>query len=196
MASLKSEQLTHSPERITRDLRMPDGEHFAFRLLLPDDGERIGSYFESLSDETRSRFGPHPLDMATGHALCAELDYNNILRFIAVHKDAAIAYFILILIVRPGTRDRYSKYDIDLVDGEDCVFAPSVSDAHQNQGLGSILMPQIIDIAASLGYSRILLSGGTHSTNHRAIRYYQKFGFEEVGRFETKGDNIDMILQL
>ena len=196
MASLTLEQIAHSPEHLTRDLCLPDEEHFAFRLLLPDDGKRIGCYFESLSDETRSRFGPHPLDMATGHALCAEIDYSEILRFIAVHKDAVIAYFLLILNVRSGTRDRYSKYGIDLVDGEDCVFAPSVSDAYQSQGLGSILLPQILDIAALLGFSRILLSGGTHSTNHRAIRYYQKFGFEEVGRFETTGDNIDMIREI
>ncbi len=196
MASLTSELLTCSPERITKTLHMPDGQPFDFRLLLEDDGPLIGKYFESLGDDTRTKFGPHPLDMATGHALCTELDYTKFLRMIAVHQDTAIAYFILILDVRPGERNRYESYGITLVDNHDCIVAPSVADAYQNRGLGSVLMLRILDIVASLGFTRILLSGGTRATNLRAVHFYEKFGFREVGRFENSCDNIDMIRQL
>ena len=83
-----------------------------------------------------------------------------------------------------------------------CTFAPVVADAYQSRGVGSALIPGVLDAARRLGFHHMVLSGGTRTANHRAIRFYTKAGFRKVGEFETQGQNgttignQDMILDL
>ena len=196
MKTLTSQQISQAPDCLSRTLSFSDGETFEFRVLQPNDGSLVGRYFESLSAETRTKFGPHPLTMDAGHTLCSELNYDRELRLIAIHRGEAIAYFILILGVRENSVNRYREFGIDLSTDTDCTFAPSVADTYQNKGLGSILLPEVLEIASALNFSRMILSGGTRDTNHRAIHFYEKFGFRKVGSFETTVLNHDMILEL
>jgi GNAT superfamily N-acetyltransferase len=73
-----------------------------------------------------------------------------------------------------------------------------VADAFQNQGVGSLLMARLIQIARRLGCKRMVLLGGTQAANHRAVHFYQKHGFRTVGTFEWPAgcDNYDMLLEL
>lgn len=48
------------------------------------------------------------------------------------------------------------------------------------QGLGAILMTEIVDAARKIGYSQVEL--GVYADNGRAIRLYEKQGFETTGR--------------
>jgi RimJ/RimL family protein N-acetyltransferase len=48
----------------------------------------------------------------------------------------------------------------------------------------------MVEIARLFGQGRIILWGGVHAENLRAIKYYEKLGFERVGSFTT-GDGID-----
>lgn len=56
----------------------------------------------------------------------------------------------------------------------------SVLKEYWGRGVGSMLMDAAIQTAQSAGYAQIKLQ--TAADNERAIRLYQKFGFEQYGR--------------
>jgi GNAT superfamily N-acetyltransferase len=200
MSTLTPEAITKNPESITEALRLNSGEGIIFRVLRADHGALLGRYFEGLSDETRGLFGPHPLTMDEAHTLCAEIDYPHTLRFIALADSgkqlAIVAYLILILGVRNNDQTRYQDRGMLLDERFDCTLAPSVADAYQNRGLGTALMPKVLDVARRLGRKRVVLWEGTQASNLRAIHFYEKFGFQTVGKFSTQVENYDMILNL
>ncbi len=199
---LTPEAIAQNPDGVTETITFACGERITFRLLRPEDAELLGRYFLRLSEETRRRFGPHPFTMEQAQKLCAEINYYDTLRLIAVTEKGGqpqvIAYFILQLGIKEAEKKRYQAHGMVLDECKDCTFAPSVADAYQNRGLGSTLMPKILDLARRFGFQRMVLMGGTQATNYRAIHFYEKFGFRKVGDFLTKGgvNNHDMILAL
>ena len=95
-------------------------------------------------------------------------------------------------------RERYSQAGIPLDPNTDCSLAPSVADAFQGQGLGSLLMQHVFSMARRLGYRRMVLVGGTQGRNQRAIHFYRKHGFRTIGIFKSSHApvNYDMIAEL
>ena len=197
---LSTEAIAQDPACVTETWTLDSGDQITLRVLRPNDGPLLGRYFESLSQETRRRFGPHPLTMEEAHNLCGAIDCHHTLRLLALTNEGecaeVIAYFILHLGIRDAERKRYQANGIPLDSQLDCSLAPSVADAYQNRGVGSALMPEVLDLARRLGFQRVVLMGGTQATNHRAIHFYGKFGFRKVGRFFTEINNYDMILSL
>ena len=174
------------------------------RLLMQGDAEPFGRYLEDLGEESRRRFGPHPHTMAEARKICGEIAESETLRFLVLREDSAeaLGYYILHPGVRPSEINRYAGYGIPLCGQTDCTFAPSIADRHQSRGLGSVVMPLVLDLVRDLGFTRVLLGGGAQATNARAIGYYTKFGFRVVGSFETNTeaygrlDNHDMMMIL
>ncbi|WSQ32844.1 GNAT family N-acetyltransferase (plasmid) [Streptomyces sp. NBC_01527] len=64
--------------------------------------------------------------------------------------------------------------------------------------MGTRVFPIVGDIARRFGEKRIILWGGVLADNLRAIRYYEKQGFQSVGSFTDAGGAwaLDMILDL
>ncbi|QDP39574.1 GNAT family N-acetyltransferase [Radiobacillus deserti] len=56
---------------------------------------------------------------------------------------------------------------------------------HRGNGVGSILLEEIIKRAKKLGYHTIL--GGVTEGNKRSMRLHEKFGFENVGCLKEVG---------
>ena len=179
-------------------MTLSSGLRLESRLVRSDDEALLGAYFEGLSPDTRGRYGPHPLTADFARELCANLDFRSRLPFVAGRDDAEaiIAYFILDLGVGEKEQQRYTKRGTPLVDADVCTFAPSVADDYQSSGVGSAIMPGILDVARRPGRTHIVLMGGTTETNFRAIHFYEKFGFQKVGHFQTRVGNWDMILEL
>jgi GNAT superfamily N-acetyltransferase len=90
---------------------------------------------------------------------------------------------IFILAVRDAELERFRQGGIALDPETVCTVAPSVADAHQDQGLGSRLMLHLINIARRLGRRLMVLFDGVYATNQRAIHFYEKHGFHTVGAF-------------
>jgi GNAT superfamily N-acetyltransferase len=212
-AGLTLSQVAADPACLTQPVTLPSGETAHLRLLQPADGDAFGPFLEGLSEATRTLYAPHPLTDEHGRQLCAEVDYGNLLtresgevaatlRFVGLIREEVTAYFILALGVRQGERRRYADVGIALDPADTCTFAPVVADAHQNQGVGSALVPGVFDAARRLGFTRCALMGGTRAINHRAIRFYEKAGFRKVAEFDTQGPdgetigNQDMLLDL
>jgi GNAT superfamily N-acetyltransferase len=179
-----------------------DGQPITFRPVSKGDVQILGDYFLSLTAETKRRYGPHSFDRATAEQLCATTDPAKVLRMIATtngpESERVIAYMIVILGVREEDVARYTKLGIPLHADTDCTFAPSVADAYQGKGLGSILMVELKRIMCRLGRQRMVLWEGTQATNARAIHFYHKHGFRTVGEFEEPPgfNNYDMIMDL
>lgn len=131
------------------------------------------------------------LDVA--HALGATEDSPS-LRFVIEDAGKVIAYFILEPAISVHEADRYGRLGITLKSGRDYMFAASVLDAYQNNGIASLAMPHLIAVAQQSGARSLVLIGGTQATNTRAIAFHGKFGFDRFGGYQTEIFNHDMRL--
>ena len=194
--------IVETPERFTSTWLLRDGEPVQFRPLRADDRTRLGIYFEALSQETRSRYGPHRFTVAIAEELCDQIGSDDTVRMIGVtgQEEAAeiIAYFILDFAIPPEEQKRYLGHGITLDNRIDCRLAPSVADRYQDTGVGSALMPRCKEVVRWFGYQRMILMGGVLVRNPRAVHFYQKHGFRKVGDFHEGTDkaSYDMILSL
>jgi diamine N-acetyltransferase len=169
----------------------------ALRALRPADADRLATYFEGLSSATTTRFQPHPLTRTQATALCSAIGTTTpTMRLVLEHGADIIGYFILEPSLLPDDAARYAEQGITLAAGLDLFFAPSVADAWQDRGLSSLAMPHLIALARTAGARSLVLMGGTQATNARAIRFYEKFGFEGHGGYQTELWNHNMRLML
>ena len=180
--------LSFNPYQIAKTAALPDGTPLTLRPIIPQDAAALGRYFLDLSDQTKSMYGPHPFDQASAEKFCSEINYADTIRFIATIPESAeahvIAYFILQMGVPEQEMMRYQKAGMTLNPQTDCLVAPSVSDAYQNQGIGSIMMEYVFDSARQLGRKQVVLMGGVYQHNERAVHFYRKMGFITVGTFD------------
>lgn len=174
-------------------------EPFLFRNLGSSDAEKLGSFFESLSEATRSKYGPHLLTKEHASFLCKTLGNDNVTRFIILNRSEIVGYFILDFNYYEHESARYCTHGIELNSKLDPVFAPCIADAYQNKGIASGAMKILINYAKSINLRSIVLMGGTQEPNLLAQGFYKNFGFKEYSRFYTDYNhlnNIDMMLTL
>ena len=189
------------PDLVSSSEMLASGQRVCFRPLRGDQAIELGAYFTGMSQATRRVYGPHPFDQETADGFCAALDSARTLRMLAWIEEEGVerivAYFVVELGVRAGDRKRYEPLGLALHDETDCTLAPSVADAYQSQGLGSLMMQHLLRLLPRLGRQRLLLWGGVRADNPRAVHFYTKFGFRRVGEFQA-GDtnNYDMIADL
>jgi len=178
-------------------LKSESGREFILREVSACDSEPLGKYFESLSAETRKRYGPHPFTKEFAVELCTR-KHDSAIRYVLTlaENKRFVGYFILEFRMSEELFNRYREQGIDLSDGKNPLFAPSIADDYQNTGLASLAMPDLIKAAKNIGAKSLVLMGGTQATNKRAIAFYEKFGFKHVCEFETKVLNYDMWLVL
>ena len=167
---------------------------FLFRLLRAEDAPVLTAFFASLSEETKTRFGPHPLDAQTAVVLCNSAEEDPADRFVLADHDMIAGYFILDPLIPLHEAERYRGYGIKLQDNKDCMFAPCIADAYQDQGLAGVSMNYILRHCRLKDYRSLVLLGGTQESNPRAIHFYEKFGFELRGGYQTGVWNRDMRL--
>ena len=177
-----------------------NNEVFDFRRLGESDGELLGAFFEGLSEETRSKFGPHPLTREYAiEELCSSAGSDNVFRYIIGSTEKVVGYFIVDFNEYPHEKSRYASYDIALDFTKDPAFAPCIAERYQNLGVASQAMYVLIKDLSETGVNSLVLMGGTQEPNHLARSFYKKFGFEEQGAFYTGHNglnNIDMRLVL
>ena len=76
-------------------------------------------------------------------------------------------------------------------------FGVSVLKCEWGQGIGSMLLEAIIDFAKNVAHAEII-SLEVRSDNERAIKLYEKYGFEKIGCFKgffkIEGEYVDFDL--
>jgi len=93
-------------------------------------------------------------------------------------------------------RERYLSYGMELKHQSDCEFAPSVADAWQSCGIGNAMFQFILEELKKTDIQRIVLWGGVQADNEKAVNYYLKHGFKQIGQFTHNGENFDMVLEI
>ena len=171
------------------------------RPLRSGDALILGRYFLGLSHETTRVYGPHPFNQQTADRLCDDLDSTRTLRMLGIVDGKAsvevIAYFIVHFGIYESDAKRYLKHGMSLDATDDCELAPSVADAYQSRGVGSLVMGYLLSLLRQLGRRRLALVGGVRGDNPRAIYFYEKFGFVKVGEFQSRDVvSYDMIAEL
>jgi diamine N-acetyltransferase len=186
----------------------PDAQQpVLIRPLHPDDVDALTDFFLSLSEATRSCYGPHPFDRETAERLCAAADPEHPDRFVAIlePQDEAgvelgvIGYMILTRNIGQGDIRRYAEHGLELRLDACASFAPVIADAYQERGLGTQMARHVLACVPLLGLTQVILMGGVLHRNPRAKHVYEKLGFREVGRFYTPNRedelNYNMILE-
>ena len=192
---------TEWPPDLRATLALRSGIGATLRCLRDDDAGLLGTYFASLSPRTRDLYGPHRFDQETADRLCRETRTDTeVVRFVVTVPDGdgvrIIAYFIVGFRMQDADVKRYAARGTPLDDRTDAYLAPSVSDGHQNTGVGSAVMGHVVPWLRQLGRLRLILLGGVQQRNERAIAFYRKWGFRTVGEFHTRQANYDMIATL
>lgn len=170
-----------------------DGTKSRFRLLAQNDQQALGDFFKKLSQQSRSRFAPHPLSSEFATQLCANLLTETAQRFVLECDGNIVGYFILQAKMSEHEALRYAQQGITLKTGEDLLFAPCIADPFQNKGLASLVMARLINHYQERVRSFVLM-GGTQETNYAGRHFYKKYGFKEYGGYQTDIYNIDMRL--
>jgi GNAT superfamily N-acetyltransferase len=185
------------PNLITFSLTLPSGEAILFRPLLSADVDRLASFLEGLSPQTR-RFWIHAsYDRNTARELCDAIARYDKLRLVAVKDGTIIALFEFSMDLVESDIERFHRYGIRLDPATDCRFGPCVADAYQGSGLAPRLFAPTTEIARRFGQRRLILWGGVFAENQRALRYYEKLGFQRAGEFvKEAGLCYDMIYEL
>ena len=200
--TLTPQQIAADPFPLAAEVAVGKGDRFQIRPLLATDTERLGLFFDALTDASRRVYGPHPLNSEHAKVLCDQIDYGMSLRFVALGPlptaaQQIVGYMILDLGTRESDAGRYAQVGRPLDGSITATFAPVIADAWQEHGLGSAMIPVITEAARQVGRRQIVLMGGVRDDNPRARHFYEKFGFVRVGGFVAGGvDNHDMILQL
>jgi len=168
------------------------------RELEPADKESLFNYLQMLSPESRSRFGPHPLDWATIQAIFDQ-PHESIKRYIAIRdtENAVIAYMLIQQGMIEADLQRYSQrnqfFDLD----KTVTFAPSVADDWQSTGLGAAMSAWIEKELRDREINKIILWGGVQGSNLKAVNFYKKSGYQFLASFRhDEKDNYDMIKYL
>ena len=164
---------------------LSSGDRLTFRPLLPDDDLRLAEFLAALSPQTRA-FSTFPsYDLATAREMCTAIARYDKLRFVATTSERIVALFELSFDLTADDLVRYHSYGIPLDTATDCRFGPTIADDYQNRGLGSLLLPYVVDIARRFGQRRMILWGGVMANNQWAIHYYQNHGFQIAGEFHN-----------
>jgi ribosomal protein S18 acetylase RimI-like enzyme len=192
------QHLLHNLAVMKETVALKNNSTINIRELQKNDEEQLFNYFSQLSTATRSRFGPHLFDRETVQHICSETS-DDISRYIALSEQQEIIAYLLIKIgMNEGEKYRLGQNNIAFDEPIFCTFAPSVADAWQSSGLGSAMYGEIEnDIRNNTPFRFIILWGGVQARNARAIGFYKKQGFKQIGSFWYDGkDNYDMIKSL
>lgn len=177
---------------------LKNGARVDIRLLANTDNEKLFDYFDQyFSKESRSRFGPHPFDKETINAICQNMN-GDITRYVATDETGNIVAYMLI---KQGMidwdMDRYATRQQSYDHDSSVTFAPSVADAWQSSGIGSLMNSIIEKDLNKRGIRNIILWGGVQATNEKAVNFYKKLGYQFIASFWHDGkDNHDMVKQL
>ncbi len=196
-SQISIQEIINNPFSIESDFVLKT-EKFILRPLVKADSTSFGVFLEGLSEKTRERYGPHPLNSKEAKNICDNLNYTETLRLAVINsKNEIVGYMILSFRLRESQILRHKEYGIPIEHYKDACIAPVVADKYQNKGLGSVMLQYTIELAKLLGLRQIILWQGTQVSNKRATHTYEKLGFKKIAKFERYGTtNYDMCLQL
>lgn len=159
-----------------------------------NDRAKLVSFFDSLSDKTKSLFSPHPFSLeSVDKILDGTIFPNQYVCFVSEKEEDIVGYAFL----------KFSRFRI-IRKIRECLniirasLGIAVTDAYHGENIGSNLLKYMIDVSKKeLNLRKIVLT--VYKDNTRAINFYLKHGFriyEEVKDKVTGKAMLSMQLDL
>lgn len=191
--------LAANPARLTFRLALPSGMEAVLRPLAPVDVQALGQFFDSLGSSTREFYSVRGDGLEMARQSCDAIARYDKLRFVLETPDARVVglfEFSRDLVAHDVAR--YETHGRPLTRGLDFRYGLCLSDDFQGKGNASAVQPLVNEAARHFGARRLILWGGVHGTNIRAMQFYERVGFQEVGRFSDaeNASCVDMIAEL
>lgn len=170
------------------------GHDIQVRRMEQKDLAALVAYYDSLQESTRKTFCPHAFTTASLEQIYRPL--APFLGFIAFSKEQQqiIGYAVLRIGLLEHDLPRLQQYLVRPGPVLDFTYAPSVADAWQGSGLGTVMLGHITSSIYTGTPIRLVLWGGVQASNTTAIRFYRKNGFTFLSEFSHNGQNFDMAL--
>jgi len=150
-----------SPDALVREVMTARGDRIRFRPIRPTDGVGLVAFHNGLSDRSvyRRFFFVHPVLSAPEIEHFTHVDYTGRLALVAEHRDGIVA--VGRYERTPGT----SEAEVAFV----------VSDDYQHQGIGAVLLEQLVDAALAQGIT--VFTAQTLAENRAMLAMFDKSGF-------------------
>lgn len=162
------------PSRWTKNAVLKSGVEVFLRPELSDDNEMLWEMFSTLSKESLE-YLIHPFTRERIEGWTDNINYNKHLPMLAIirenDKERIIATASLSFNSRESIRHKAE-------------LAITVHDDYQNQGLGTIMVRHLLEIAEEKRLKKIFLRVDTK--NSRAIHVYEKCGFTIEAKLEKE----------
>ena len=156
---------------IEKKIELKDGTECIFRSPNENDAEKMIEYLKITSGETYFMIrNPEEINITIDKEM--EILKNNL----NSNKDIMIAAFINDELA--GNAGISCVGDLDKIRHR-AEFGISIKEKFWNNGIGNILIKEIIEQARNMGYEQIEL--GVFSDNKKAVALYKKYGFEVWG---------------
>lgn len=165
------------------------------RLLNNSDFDRLMHYLYSLRAETIQRFQPHSFQPQELLAFYAQQGTEACVA-IDTATEEMVGYAVLKKGLLQHDVPRLEQYHYPLQYDAAYTFAPSVKDDWQSTGVGQLMLNFVRTEMQTRNIRQLVLWGGVQSSNEKAVRFYRKNGFRQLGFFEYNGLNEDMLLEL
>lgn len=155
---------------------------------LPEDAESILEYLKIVGEETENlTFGAEGMRISIEEErdyIASLLDSTSSVMYVAKRGREIVGSASFSGMSRERLKHR----------GE---LAVSVKRAEWGKGIGSMLLDRIIDFAKNIAQAEII-SLEVRSDNVRAIKLYEKYGFQKIGSFpgflKINGEYVDFDL--
>jgi GNAT superfamily N-acetyltransferase len=198
MASLLTlNQVAEHPSLLARRITVPSGREYDVRPITVADEAGLRDFLTRLADRTRRFYSIGRNARAAAAEWCCAIAVYDKLRLLVADGAQVVGIVEFSMDLPPGDLERFRSHGYRLDPRMDCRFALCIADELQGQGLGSGLLPLVWEIARGFGRTRIILWGGVMIENTRALEYYRKSGFQEVGEFVNSAGaaSLDMVLE-
>lgn len=172
---------------------------FICRDLDQNDDKKLYYFLRSLSKKTISKSFVNCDLKNTAKSFCNDIGKYDKHRYVLLNnQDSIVALFEFSLDLPDGDIKRYQKYN-DIPDiNKICRWGLTIADDYQNIGIGTFTFPLMKEITKKLNKEYIILYGGVYLNNERAIHFYKKLGFIELGTFKDVNGikSMDMIFKV
>lgn len=182
MDTLSELLITNYPKSVSLD----DGTPVTVRPLLKADEAPLREYFGSLPPEDRLCLKEDVTDPKVIQNWIYDLDYDNVLPLIALHNGNIVGDATLHFNPIGWTRHQAE-------------LRLTTSTLYRVRGLGTILLQNLIDIAAGLGLEQLSIE--IPPVLDKAFYLFEKLGFKEVANLkgfvrDLEGKESDLVLMV
>ncbi len=154
------------PTHLVKQLQLNDGTDIVIRPIRPEDAEIEAKFVRELSAESRYFRFMNQLQ---------ELSQEMLVRFTQIDYHHEMALIAVTAIDGKDEQIGVARYTTNL-DKTSCEFALTVSDDWQHQGIGHLLMRDLMDVARDRDLSE--MEGQVLSNNTKMLELVQTLGFK------------------